>query len=91
MTTLVPGSVSTPFLIYSISRTSAPQPVVVCDAAGRINHVCDALAESFGSTVKDILLQGNMLPFIPEAIGLLHMAYLMVRIGTTIFNDLQQP
>ena len=89
MTTLVPGSVSTPFLIYSITRTSTPQPVLVCDAAGRINHVCDALAESFGSTVKDSLQLGNMLPFIPEAIGLLHMAYLMVRIGTTIFTDLQ--
>lgn len=73
---------STPFLICSITRTSPTQPVLVCDATGRINHVCEALAESFGFTAKQIMQQGNMLPFIPEVIGQLHMSYLMVSQGT---------
>ena len=74
----LPGSVSTPFLIYSITRTCPPQSVLVCDATGRINHVCDTAAEALGSTVKQIMQQGNMLPFIPEVIGQLHMSYFMV-------------
>lgn len=88
MAAFTSGSVSTPFLIYSITRTSPAQPVLVCDAAGRISHVCGELAESFGSTVKEIVQQGNLLPFIPEAIGQLHMAHLMVSVGRRALGSL---
>lgn len=72
------GSVSTPFLTYSITRSSPAQPVLVCDATGRISHASDAVAESFGCTSKQIMQQGNLLAFIPEIIGQLHMTHFMV-------------
>lgn len=72
------GSVSTPFLTYSITRTTAAQPVLVCDATGRIIHASNAVAESFGCTSKQIMQQGNLLAFIPEIIGQLHMTHFMV-------------
>lgn len=69
---------STPFLTYSITRSSPAQPVLVCDATGRISHASDAVAESFGCTSKQIMQQGNLLAFIPEIIGQLHMTHFMV-------------